>query len=104
MGHSGIVVFTRRGSSPTSSVPAAARDPDLRLHGRGIHFPTTDPSLGSRTVPDAVLGGDPEETILDALSYLKRREWAKPGEWLVVITNALANDKVIDTLQLRQVE
>jgi pyruvate kinase len=47
---------------------------------------------------------DPEKTIIDALSYLKRREWAKPGEWLVVITNALANDKVIDTLQLRQVE
>ena len=40
----------------------------------------------------------------DALDYLKRREWAAPGDWLVVITNALADDKVIDTLQLRQVE
>jgi pyruvate kinase len=47
---------------------------------------------------------DPEKTILDALAYLKRREWCEKGTWLVVITNALAHDKVIDTLQLREVE
>ena len=46
----------------------------------------------------------PEETILNALAYLKRRDWCGPGTWLVVITNALANERVIDTLQLRQVE
>jgi len=28
----------------------------------------------------------------------------KEGQWLVVITNALADEKVIDTLQLRQIE
>jgi pyruvate kinase len=38
------------------------------------------------------------------LAYLKRREWCQRGTWLVVITNALAHDKVIDTLQLRQVD
>jgi pyruvate kinase len=28
----------------------------------------------------------------------------KEGSWLVVITNALAHEKVIDTLQLRQID
>ena len=46
---------------------------------------------------------DPETTILDALAYLKRREWCDEGHWLVVITNVLAHDTVIDSLQLRQV-
>ena len=35
---------------------------------------------------------DPEETIENALAYLRRREWCKAGTWLVVITNALAHD------------
>jgi len=47
---------------------------------------------------------DPEKTILDALAYLKLREWCDRGTWLVVITNVLAHEKVIDSLQLRQVE
>jgi pyruvate kinase len=47
---------------------------------------------------------DPEETILNALAYLKRRQWCEAGTWLVVITNALAHGKIIDTLQLRQIE
>jgi pyruvate kinase len=46
---------------------------------------------------------DPENTILDALAYLKRRNWCPEGTWLVVITNALAHDTVIDTMELRQV-
>ncbi len=46
---------------------------------------------------------DPEETIVNAMGYLKRREWCPEGTWLVVITNALANGQVIDTLQLRQI-
>jgi pyruvate kinase len=38
------------------------------------------------------------------MAYLKRREWCDTGSWLVVITNALAHGKVIDTIQLRKVE
>ena len=45
-----------------------------------------------------------EETIQLAMEYLKRKEWVEIGTWLVVITNALANDMIIDTLQLRQLE
>jgi pyruvate kinase len=47
---------------------------------------------------------DPEDTILSAIAYLKRRDWCAAGTWLVVITNALAHERVIDTIQLRQVE
>ena len=47
---------------------------------------------------------DPEQTIRDALAYLKRRDWVELGQWMVVITNALAHEKVIDTLQLRKIE
>jgi pyruvate kinase len=47
---------------------------------------------------------DPEETILNAMAYLKRREWCGPGEWVVVITNALAHQKIIDSIQLRQID
>ena len=47
---------------------------------------------------------DPEETIQNAIAYLKRRGWVGSGSWLVVITNVLAGKRVIDTTQLRQVD
>ena len=47
---------------------------------------------------------DPETTILDAIDYLKRRDWCGPGTSLVVITNVLAHGKVVDTIQIRHVE
>jgi pyruvate kinase len=47
---------------------------------------------------------DPEETILNAIAYLKRRDWVGPGSYLVFITNALAHEKIVDTIQIRKVE
>lgn len=47
---------------------------------------------------------DPEQTIKDAFDRLLEREWVKKGQALVVITNALAHGRVIDTLQLRYVD
>jgi pyruvate kinase len=47
---------------------------------------------------------DPEETILNAIAYLRRQDWVSAGSWLVVITNVLAGKKIIDTIQLRHVE
>jgi pyruvate kinase len=47
---------------------------------------------------------DPEQTIQNAISYLKRRDWVSAGSWLVVITNVLAGQRIIDTIQLRHVE
>ena len=104
LGQSGIVVFTRSGFL---AYTLAA----LRAVGVPIYAFTDDEALFRQLLlPWGVepflmpFNDDPEETILDALAYLKRREWCDKGTWLVVITNALAHDKVIDTLQLRQVE
>lgn len=103
LGNSGIVVFTRSGFL---AYTLAA----LRAFGVPIYAFTDDEALFRQLLlpwgiepflmpfPD-----DPEETIKNALAYLKRSHWCGEGTWLVVITNALAHGKIIDTLQLRQV-
>ena len=104
LGESGIVVFTRSGF-------LALTLSALRVHGVPI-FAFTDVDTIFRQLMLAWgvepflmnFSDDPEQTILDAMNYLKQRGWTKSGTWLVVITNALARDKVIDTLQLRKVE
>ncbi|HUR35752.1 MAG TPA: pyruvate kinase [Vicinamibacterales bacterium] len=102
--HSGIVVFTRSGFL---AYTLAA----LRAVGVPIYAFTDDETVFRQMLlPWGVepflmpFSDDPEATILDALACLKRRGWCGRGTWLVVITNVLAHDKVIDTLQLREVE
>ena len=104
LGQSGIVVFTRSGFL---AYTLAA----LRAVGVPIYAFTDDEALFRQMLlPWGVepflmeFSNDPEETIRNALAYLKRREWADVGTWLVVITNALARDKIIDAIQLRQIE
>ncbi len=104
LGNSGIVVFTRSGFL---AYTLAA----LRAVGVPIYAFTDDEALFRQLLlPWGVepflmpFCDDPEETIQNALAYLKRREWCDTGTWLVVITNALAHGKVIDTLQLRQIQ
>jgi pyruvate kinase len=103
LGESGIVVFTRSGFL---AYTLAA----LRAVGVPIYAFTDDEVLFRQLLlPWGVepflmpFSDDPEATVDNALAYLKRRQWCKEGSWLVVITNALAHDKVIDTLQLRQI-
>ena len=104
MGNTGIVVFTRSGflaytlaALRAVSVPIYAFTDDEVLFRQLLLPWGVEPFL----MPFDV---DPEQTILDAMAFLKRRQWCDEGSWLVVITNALAHDKVIDSLQLRQVE
>lgn len=104
LGDSGIVVFTRSGF--LAYVLGA-----LRPHGIPIYaFTDIEPIFRQLLLPWGVepflmeFSEDPEETIQHAIAYLKRKKWVKAGSWLVVITNALADEKIIDTLQLRQVE
>ena len=101
---SGIVVFTRSGML---AYTLAA----LRAVGVPIYAFTDDEALFRQLLlPWGVepflikFDADPEVTILNALGYLKRREWCAAGTWLVVVTNALAHQKIIDTMQLRQIE
>src|SRR6185295_15223786 len=103
LGNSGIIVFTRSGFL---AYTLAA----LRAVGVPIYAFTDDEALFRQLLlPWGVepflieFSPDPEQTIQNALAYLKRREWCDKGTWLVVITNALAHDKIIDTLQLRQI-
>jgi pyruvate kinase len=104
LGESGIVVFTRSGFL---AYTLAA----LRAVGVPIFAFTDDEALFRQLLlPWGVepflmpFNADPEQTILDAMAYLTRREWVRDGTWLVVITNALAHDKIIDTIQLRKIE
>ncbi len=104
LGHSGIVVFTRSGMLAYTLA-------GLRAQGVPIYAFTDDEALFRQLLlPWGVepflmpFSDDHEETILNALAYLKRRDWCGSGMWLVVITNALARGRVIDTIQLRQVD
>jgi len=104
LGKSGIVVFTRSGFL---AYTLAA----LRADGVPIYAFTDDEALFRQLLlPWGIepflmpFDKDPEETILNALACLKRRDWCSAGTWLVVITNALAHERIIDTIQLRQVE
>jgi pyruvate kinase len=103
LGNSGIIVFTRSGFL---AYTLAA----LRGVGVPIYAFTDDEAVFRQLIlPWGVepflmpFSSDPEETTKSALAYLKRREWCDDDTWLVVITNALAHGKVIDSLQLRQV-
>lgn len=104
LGQSGIVVFTRSGF--LAYVLGALRPRGVPIYA----FTDVEPVFRQLLLPWGVepflmeFSEDPEETILNALETLKRRDWCQPGDWLAVITNALAREKIIDTLQLRQVE
>jgi pyruvate kinase len=104
LGDSGIVVFTRSGFL---AYTLAA----LRAVGVPIYAFTDDQeTFRQLLLPWGVepflmpFSEDPEQTVQNALGYLKRQDWVGDGTWLVVITNVLAQGRVIDSLQLRQVE
>jgi pyruvate kinase len=103
LGEAGILVFTRNGLLPqTLAAFRAWRCP--------IYAFTDDPQVLKHML---LLWGvepfqmnftaEPEQTINDAFAYLLRRGWVKSGDWMVVVTNALAGGSVIDTIQMRPV-
>jgi pyruvate kinase len=104
LGQSGIIVFTRSGFLPY--VLAAVRPRGVPIYA----FTDCETTFRQLLLPWGVepflmdFSADPEQTILDAIDYLRNRKWAAPGTCLVAITNVLANGKVIDALQLRQVK
>ena len=103
LGHSGIVVFTQSGMLAYTLA-------GLRAQGVPIYAFTDNEALFRQMLlPWGVepflipFSEDPELTIKDALAYLKRRNWCQEGEWLVLTSNLLVHEKIIDTIQLRQV-
>jgi pyruvate kinase len=104
LGNSAIVVFTRSGYLGYALGA-------LRARGVPIYaFTDIDVQFRQLMLPWGVepflmdFSDDPEQTIIDAMQYLKDKGWCTPGMWLVVITNALASSQVIDTLQLRRLD
>ena len=103
LGGAGIVVFTRSGFLPF--VLAA-----LRPRGVPIYAFTDIEEVFRQML---ILWGvepflmefseDPETTIENAFAYLRRRQWCAGGDHLVVVTNALARERIVDTVQLREV-
>lgn len=104
LGDSAIVVFTRSGF--LGYVLGALRPMGVPIFA----FTDVEAIFHQLMLPWGVepfhieFDDDPEVTIKRAFDNLKRMGWPISGKWLVVITNALAHEKVIDTLQLRQPE
>jgi pyruvate kinase len=104
LGDAGIVVFTRSGLLPqTLSALRAWRCPiyaftdEAQVFRHMLLLWGVEPFLME-------IKRDPEETISDAFAYLLRREWVRPGDWMVVVTNVLAGKKMLDSIQMRPVE
>lgn len=101
---SGIVVFTRSGflgyvlgALRAKGVPIFAFTDDEVVF-RQLMFPWgVEPFLMN------LLEEDPEQTIRDAMDQLRDRNWRPAGSTMVVITNVLAGEKIVDTLQLRTI-
>ena len=104
LGDSGIVVFTRSGF--LAYTLAALRAVGVPIYA----FTDNEETFRQLLLPWGVepflmpFSDDPETTVQNALGYLKRQDWCNDGTWLVVITNVLAQGRIIDSLQLRQVE
>ncbi|MDP0498004.1 MAG: pyruvate kinase [Verrucomicrobiota bacterium JB024] len=106
MNKAGIVVFTRSGYLP--QILSALRPTRVPI------FAFTDQPLIFKQMllmwgvePFMIeFGEDSESTIKAAFErlYTGRIEWASPGDWMVVITNILVGEHIIDSIQLRQVE
>ena len=100
--HCGIVVFSRSGylvrmlSSLRQKVPIYAFTDIPELFRNLLILWGVEPF-------EMAFSGDPEDTIKNSLDYLKRQKWVNDGQTLIVISNALAKDKIIDTLQIRTV-
>lgn len=104
IGEAGVVVFTRSGALPQTLAA-------LRASKCPIYAFTDEPQVFRHLL--LVWGVEPflmefspapEQTLRGAFEYLLRRGWVQRGDWMVVVTNVLAGEKTIDTIQMRPVE
>jgi pyruvate kinase len=104
LGEAGIIVFTRNGqlaqtlaSLRASRCPIYAFTDDADTLRRLLLVWGVEPFLMD-------FSAAPEDTIKDAFAYLLRRDWVRKGDWMVVVTNVLAGEHIIDSIQMRPVE
>ena len=104
MENSAVLVFTRSGDlaaklgalRPNGSPLFAFTDVE-GLHRRLRLIWGIEPFLMEFSV-------DPEITIQNAINYLKTKNWIEKGDQLVIVTNAFAHNRVIESIQLREIE
>ena len=103
VGEAGLVVFTRNGLLPQAlsamrawRCPIYAFTDDRQVFSHMLLMWGVEPFLMD-------FKQEPEDTIQGAFDYLLRRGWVKTGDWMVVVTNVLAGEKVIDSIQMRPV-
>ena len=47
---------------------------------------------------------DPELTIQNAITKLKDEGWVQNGDQLITVTNVFASGKIVESIQLREVD
>jgi pyruvate kinase len=100
----GIVVFTRRGFVAQG---VAALRPD---HSPIFAFTNSQFGLRQMRLLRGVepfqmdFGADPELTVAKAISILHENEYVKLGDKVVVVSDILASDRLINSIQLRNVD
>jgi pyruvate kinase len=101
---SAIIVFTRNGYLP--QILSSLRPAQIPI------FAFTDNQVIFRQLL-LLWGVEPfliefeserEDTIVKAIQTLLRTGWVDQGNWAIVITNALARNRMIDSVQLRRIE
>ena len=104
MGNTAVLLFTRSGD-------LAAKLGALRPNGAPL-FAFTDISGLHRRLrlvwgiePFLMdFSDDPEQTIQEAIKRLKREKYVEAGDQIVMVTNVLADGKVVESIQLREVD
>ncbi len=99
-----IICFTRSGSmargvsalrAKNSPIFAFSNDQDtirkLRLYHSVIPF-------------QMIFCTEPDATVARAIKHLLKEQYLKPGDKIVVVSDILASDRVIDSIQLRTVD
>lgn len=104
MNNSAVLVFTRSGD-------LAAKLGALRPNGAPLFAFTDVDGLHRRL---RLIWGiepflmnfseNPELTIKNAIQKLKHEEWVESGDQLVTVTNVFAGGKVVESIQLREVD
>ena len=102
--NSAVLVFTRSGD-------LAAKLGALRPNGAPLFAFTDVEGLHRRLrliwgIEPFLMefSNDPEITIKNAINCLSKSSWIHDGDQLVIVTNAFAHDKVVESIQLRSVE